>query len=46
MWNNGGLPEANYITGPNYLSNGGYRTVLVSISKNYVREPLGSLTWH
>ena len=27
LWNNGGLPEANYITGPNYLFNGGYRTV-------------------
>jgi hypothetical protein len=27
MWNNGGLPEANYICGPNYLFNGGYATV-------------------
>ena len=27
MWNNGGLAEANYITGPNYLFNGGYKTV-------------------
>jgi len=26
MWNNGGLAEANYICGPNYLFNGGYRT--------------------
>lgn len=27
MWNNGGLPAANYICGPNYLFNGGYPTV-------------------
>jgi hypothetical protein len=27
MWNNGGLPDANYICGPNYLFNGGYATV-------------------
>jgi hypothetical protein len=27
MWNNGGLAEANYITGPNYLFNAGYPTV-------------------
>jgi len=26
MWNNGGLPDANYICGPNYLFNGGYPT--------------------
>ena len=27
MWNNGGLPDANYICGPNYLFNAGYPTV-------------------
>lgn len=27
MWNNGGLPAANYICGPNYLFNSGYPTV-------------------
>ncbi len=34
LWNNAGLPDANYITGPNYLFNADYKTApLIDFSR-------------